>query len=565
MAKTKSVSIIVSVKDRFTAGFKKFNEATKASERETQRLENRIKSFGKNAQNSFTSFASGAMKTVGALGATLAGLGVKTGFTEAMNLEGYKLQLETATKDTEKAANIMRDAIDMANKTPFEGGELVQAAAMFESMGMAAKKWLPLTGDMAAATNKDFQQATEALIDAQTGELERLKEFGITKAMITEQANKMFADQQVVNNQGQIVDQEKFNEALIALMQDKYTGGMEKQAQSLRGIWSTVTGVTKSALSSIMGMTADGSIRTGSAMDRIKNKIQEVAERFEKWQTDGTIDRWAEAFDTGLSNVLQVAVPMFTALGNAVKFVADHFNVIAPLATGLFIAFKSFSIISQVTQLFTLLRVAVQMVNLTFMTSPLFWIPAAIGAIIAILNALGVDWSAVFSTIFSWIQNVWDKFTGFWDWLTARAIPGWIDSFGDKLQGLWGKVQDLWDKFKGFWSWLAGLVLPDWLTSLGSTISSAFSAASRKYATGTSYFPGGMATINEGGRGETVILPSGTQIIPHDVSKRQAASTAGDSINVMVQIQGNVIGNSDFANYVGQVVSRQILRAKRNR
>ena len=62
-----------------------------------------------------------------------------------------------------------------------------------------------------------------------------------------------------------------------------------------------------------------------------------------------------------------------------------------------------------------------------------------------------------------------------------------------------------------------------------------------------------------------MILPSGTQIIPHDVSKRQAASTAGDSINVTVQIQGNVIGNSDFANYVGQVVSRQILRAKRNR
>lgn len=565
MAKTKSVSIIVSVRDRFTAGFKKFNEATQATDKQVRRLESRIRAFGKSAQNSFTSFASGAMKTVGALGATLAGLGVKTGFTEAVNLEGYKLQLETATKDTQKAANIMRDAIDMANKTPFEGGELVQAAAMFESMGMAAKKWLPLTGDMAAATNKDFQQATEALIDAQTGELERLKEFGITKAMITEQANKMFADQQVVNNQGQIVDQEKFNDALIALMQDKYTGGMEKQAQSLRGIWSTVTGVTKSALSSIMGMTADGSIRTGSAMDRIKNKIQEVAERFEKWQTDGTIDRWAESFDTGLSTVLQVAVPMFTALGNAVKFVADHFNVIAPLATGLFIAFKSFSIIAQVTQLFTLLRVAVQMVNLSFMTSPLFWIPAAIGAIIAILNALGVDWSAVFSTIFGWIQSVWDKFTGFWDWLSTRAIPGWIDSFSDKLQGLWGKVQDLWDKFQGFWSWLAGLVLPDWLTTLGSKISSAFSAASRKYATGTSYFPGGMATINEGGRGETVILPSGTQIIPHDVSKRQAASTAGDSINVTVQIQGNVIGNSDFANYVGQVVSRQILRAKRNR
>lgn len=46
---------------------------------------------------------------------------------------------------------------------------------------------------MAAATNKSFDQAVEALIDAQTGELERLKEFGITKAKILEQGEKMFS------------------------------------------------------------------------------------------------------------------------------------------------------------------------------------------------------------------------------------------------------------------------------------------------------------------------------------------------------------------------------------
>ena len=47
----------------------------------------------------------------------------------------------------------------------------MEGAAKFETMGMAAQKWLPLAGDMAAATNKSFDQATEALIDAQNGEL----------------------------------------------------------------------------------------------------------------------------------------------------------------------------------------------------------------------------------------------------------------------------------------------------------------------------------------------------------------------------------------------------------
>lgn len=142
----------------------------------------------------------------------VATLAAKTGFSEAVDLEGYRLQLETATKDTQKASEIMQYAINLANKTPFEGGELVEGASKFEAMGMAAQKWLPLAGDMAAATNKSFDQATEALIDAQNGELERLKEFGITKAKILEQGEKMFAGVQLVNNQGQIVNQEKFNE-----------------------------------------------------------------------------------------------------------------------------------------------------------------------------------------------------------------------------------------------------------------------------------------------------------------------------------------------------------------
>ena len=34
-------------------------------------------------------------------------------------------------------------------------------------------------GDLASSTGKDFDQLAEAIIDAQTGEFERLKEFGI--------------------------------------------------------------------------------------------------------------------------------------------------------------------------------------------------------------------------------------------------------------------------------------------------------------------------------------------------------------------------------------------------
>ena len=114
-----------------------------------------------------------------------------------------------------------------------------------------------------------------------------------------EQGEKMFAGVQLVNNKGQIVNQEKFNEALISLMQERFGGGMEKQATTMKGLWSTVTGVTKSALATITGIATDGSIRSGSALDMLKDKVQLLAGKLEEWQQNGTLDRIAQQFDQG--------------------------------------------------------------------------------------------------------------------------------------------------------------------------------------------------------------------------------------------------------------------------
>ena len=76
-------------------------------------------------------------------------------------------------------------------------------------------------------------------------------------------------------------------------MNDKFAGGVKKQAQTLKGAWSTVTGVTKSALANVMGMTSDGTIRAGSALDIFKQKIGGVAKKLTQWQNDGTLDNLA--------------------------------------------------------------------------------------------------------------------------------------------------------------------------------------------------------------------------------------------------------------------------------
>lgn len=75
------------------------------------------------------------------------------------------------------------------------------------------------------------------------------------------------------------------------------------------------------------------------------------------------------------------------------------------------------------------------------------------------------------------------------------------------------------------------------------------------HALGTSYFAGGVTGINEGGRSETAILPSGTKILSHEQSK---ASNSPTKIEVNLNISGNVIGNKEFMEQAGEYIAQKI-------
>lgn len=284
MANSRQYKIAFALNSKLASGFNKsFSSAAKS-----------IQSLANTAKTAMAT-------TIGAIGAKNT---VGMALTEAMNLEGFKMQLETATKSAQKAGEIMKWSVDLANRTPFETGSVVEASARLEAMGLSAQKYLPMIGDMAGATNKDLIQATEAIIDAQTGELERLKEFGIKKDDIVAYAYEKMNKTQVVNNKGQITNQEKFNEAMLALMNDKFKGGMEKQASTLKGIMSTISGVTKSAMATIVGMTADGTIKQGSLMDILKGKAKTLADTFVKWQQNGTFEKIGNQINDGILKAL---------------------------------------------------------------------------------------------------------------------------------------------------------------------------------------------------------------------------------------------------------------------
>jgi hypothetical protein len=104
---------------------------------------------------------------------------------------------------------------------------------------MKAQDVLGITGDMASVMGKDLMQAVEAVADAQTGELERLKEFGITKGMLEEQAKIM--GKTPFDKKGSLKDQEALNDALFAIMEKRFKGGMEMQSTTFKGMLSNVS------------------------------------------------------------------------------------------------------------------------------------------------------------------------------------------------------------------------------------------------------------------------------------------------------------------------------------
>lgn len=541
----KVIHTILNLRDNMSGGMVKAAKNVKGVNREMLAATRTVERF----QRKTADACSRAVGSLGKLGVAAGGaapaLGIKTGLSEAMDLEGYRLQLETATKDTVKAAGIMRYAIDLANRTPFEGGELEEGAAKFEAMGMSAEQWLTRAGDMAAATNKSFDQATEALIDAQTGELERLKEFGITKAMIVAQGEKLFRKVQLVNNKGQIVNQEKFNQALISLMEDKFAGGMEKQAGTMKGLWSTVTGVTKSALAEMVGMSNDGSIRAGSAMERLKGSVAQLAGRLEQWQQDGTLSRLGEQLDQGLARGLDLASQGF-------QWLAENGDTVKSTLFGLAGAFAAVKVLKLATDLIFLGK------NLFLFGKTAAAVMSANPMVLGIMAAVAAgalligNWDEVKACAADLWQRTTELFGGIRDSITwafdsaKEGVSGFFDWIGEKLNGLDEAIESvpvIGSIYKG-------------AKSIGGAVLGALSG----HALGTPYFSGGLTRINERG-GEIVDLPSGTRIIPHDVSRRMAGGT---SITIYLTVQGSVIGNAEFADQLGRIIAQRVLRAAAN-
>ncbi len=187
--------------------------------------------------------------------------------------------------------------------------------------------------------------------------------------------------------------------------------------------------------------------------------------------------------------------------------------------------------------------------NAAFVATPFGWIVLGLAAVVAGGVALYKNWETVKATAVSLWNKVKEVFSGIKNAIVGafNSAKSAVGSFFTWLDNKIESIPILGSLYSGGKALIGGAA-----DLIGGLIGG--------NALGTSYWKGGLTRVNERG-GEILNLPSGTQIIPHDVSRRVAG---GQTVQVYVTVQGNIIGNRQYADELGETIVQRILRALDN-
>lgn len=407
----------------------KLGNSFKQIEKEVEDSKKKFKEWGKSVGASIDGAIKSALKWGAATATLVGGAAFTTGLQTSINLEAYRTMLETATKDFEKTNKLMKNAEQLSISTPFSPEEVIQATATLESYGVDSEKWLSMIADAAGATNTTMEQATEAVKDILSkNEFESMENLGVSKEMIIKAAEKKYGKNKVFNKQGQVKDQEKLQIVLEEIMVSKFDGGAEKLSQTVKGLWSTITGSVNMGLSKILGME-NGLIKSGSILDIIKNKMKLISDILLKWEKDGTLDNLAKEFTkvfTEIVNSIMSAYNFIKENHEVIIALTKFLGMIYVLTKGVFalkaafeayqIAMTALSSIGFLVSIFTKLKLAIGAFNLMLASTPAGWVIAAIGAIAFALYMLIFE----FDKVKAFVNGLWESLKAF-----ADNMPWW--------------------------------------------------------------------------------------------------------------------------------------------
>ena len=635
----KSINVLLSLKDQFTAPMKKAGDSAKDTERKMVAMKNKLSNFGNGINNKFLGIAG----SIGKMGLAMSGLGA---FASVGAIIDYgKKALETA-KSAELSQTLLRNSLANNNSLYDKSAESLDAAQ--KQLNDYAAKWGKVGVISAGTIRAGYQELNKwnVPVDKVDGLSEALTNLVAGKFGINATAEDAQIASQAIGRafNGDVAGLSKMKIPLTETQKEIIKNGTE--AERLAAINEVVNG-TFSKQNEILANTPDGQLKrmknqqaalmatigkgllpmqkafidmVSTIMPIVAPVIQDIFNTFSgafTWIAQ-VITENKETIKTNLTEGMNVVKSVLSTVGGVIKWCTENLGFLVPVLKVIVAGFVAFNVIAGVIPILvsifnafmTVIKV-VRLLSMLMMANPIL---LAITAIAVGLYLLIDNWEtvkevalSVWDAISSYASELWESlvsgcmefvnrvievvtpiynrfmeimspildgvkqifsgiidfivgvFTGNWDMAfsglvrifngyfgiiksVAENVLGWVQ---DKLQWAGEKI----DSIKEGGAWLYN-------NTVGRVVG-------RHNATGTEYWKGGATYVNENQRGEIINLPNGSQVIPHDESMKQLASSHGN-VTVNVTIQGNVIGNEDFMDACGRHVTDKVMLAMGN-
>lgn len=635
----KSINVLLSLKDQFTAPMKKAGDSAKDTERKMVAMKNKLSNFGNGINNKFLGIAGSISK----MGLAMSGLGA---FASVGAIVDYgKKALETA-KSAELSQTLLRNSLANNNSLYDKSAESLDAAQ--KQLNEYASKWGQVGVISAGTIRAGYQELNKwnVPVDKVEGLSEALTNLVAGKFGINATAEDAQLASQAIGRafNGDVAGLTKMKIPLTEAQKEIIKNGTE--AERLAAINEVVNG-TFSKQNEILANTPDGQLKrmknqqaalmatigkgllpmqkafidmVSTIMPIVAPVIQDIFNTFSgafTWIAQ-VITENKETIKTNLTEGMNVVRSVLSTVGGVIKWCTENLGFLVPVLKVIVAGFVAFNVIAGVIPILvsifnafmTVIKV-VRLLSMLMMANPIL---IAITAIAIGLYLLIDNWEtvkevalSVWDAISSYAAELWNSlvsgcmefvngvikvitpiynrfmeimspildgvkqifsgiidfivgvFTGNWDMAfsglvkifsgyfgiiksVAESVLGWVQ---DKLQWAGEKI----DAIKEGGAWLYN-------NTVGRVTAG-------NNATGTEYWKGGATYVNENQRGEIINLPNGSQVIPHDESMKQLASSSGN-VTVNVTVQGNVIGNEDFMDACGRHVTNKVMLAMGN-
>lgn len=577
----KKISAVFTLKDQFSSKIKTMSVEGKKSMRDMKR--------------SFNSFKKVGLSTLKTVGKAMIGFAVGAGFAIKKylgeSIQAYQAQnrAEVMLTNTLKKRGItnqktIKSLLDYGGemqKVGVIGDEVVQMGmnelALYGLKEDQIKRLTPKMLDMLVkekglnATMEDSAAVGKTIAKALAGKTKGLQTYGI---FLTDAENKMlktmkteqkvaFLSKRIGKSVGDM-NKELLNtpEGALNSLKNAYGDIQEEVGERLQPTITTVFGAM------------------AQAFEDIKPRILQLLDQLEQFRP---------TLEKGLKMGVELVVKSVESLFHALEWVKNNWNWILPTAKALTILVGAIYTVEKVfalvtfamdayavaTELFTFTTglstvatwaqvAAVTALNtaIAILTSPITWVIAAFAALIGIgvmvyknwdtIKVYGLRLVGVIVNIIGSIGNLWQAFTN------SQPIQFVISLFTNLI-----------NKLKDAFGWLSRIgssLKNNFIVKGISNIVSKFNGGSetpKHNALGTSYYSGGLTSINERG-GELVDLPNGTRIIPHDLSKQIINNKSNSNITVNLTVQGNMIGNEAYTHEIATAIVKNLALARGN-